>query len=58
MDKKVDIRLRLWRGRTPEIFCLAMGDGTERIGNQLLNLRLTLKSMIRLITIYEDCLLV
>jgi hypothetical protein len=36
----------------------AMGDGTERIGNQLLNLCLTLKSMIRLITIYEDCLLV
>jgi len=35
-----------------------MGDGTERIGNQLLNLCLTLKLMIRLITIYEDCLLV
>jgi len=30
----------------------------EEIGNQLLNLCLTLKSMIRLITIYEDCLLV
>ena len=34
------------------MFGLAMGDDDEEIGNQLLNLCLTLKLMIRLITIY------
>ena len=40
------------------VLCLGLVDGADKIGNQLLNLCLTLKSMIRSITIHEDCLLI